>query len=202
MSALHIPDFAPNRLISGGGDPSLKVWDWMTGEEKYEIPILQTLEPYIKVRPPRRGRGAWNDNDEEADNKVEDAGRRLGRRARRRLRRQGKGQQSKETPDDDIIEEEQDNGAGPSSTKGKSEVIGDKDAADVAMDEAPFTGPDELTVLAVSKIGSFSYGDNRRIFVIATGCVLADVAQLSSDHPCFIEYPRCSAVGLRKTTPS
>ncbi|KAJ7016419.1 hypothetical protein C8F04DRAFT_1202237, partial [Mycena alexandri] len=42
------------KLVSGGGDPMLKIWDWMTGKLKREIPILHAVEPFIKVKPARR----------------------------------------------------------------------------------------------------------------------------------------------------
>lgn len=54
VSAIHIPDFSASTLISGGGDPSLKVWDWMTGVCLGDIPILETVLPYIRVRPQKK----------------------------------------------------------------------------------------------------------------------------------------------------
>ncbi|KAF4593370.1 tRNA (guanine-N(7)-)-methyltransferase non-catalytic subunit trm82 [Pleurotus pulmonarius] len=54
VSAIHVPDFSPSTLISGGGDPSLKVWDWMTGVCLGDIPILDAVLPYIRVRPQKK----------------------------------------------------------------------------------------------------------------------------------------------------
>ncbi|KAH9931875.1 uncharacterized protein B0H18DRAFT_952543 [Fomitopsis serialis] len=56
VSAIHIPAFAPGVLISGGGDPMLKVWDG--------------CPPYIKVKAPKRKRG-WDDGDGEDGGAVE-----------------------------------------------------------------------------------------------------------------------------------
>ncbi|KAG9316239.1 hypothetical protein JVU11DRAFT_2266 [Chiua virens] len=48
VSAIHIPEALPTSLISGGGDPELKVWDWMTGRLQRSITILAVVEPYIR----------------------------------------------------------------------------------------------------------------------------------------------------------
>ncbi|EIW79075.1 WD40 repeat-like protein [Coniophora puteana RWD-64-598 SS2] len=57
VSAIHIPSFAPSLLLSGGGDPMLKVWDWLSGAHVRDIPILDAVLPFIVVRPPPRVRG-------------------------------------------------------------------------------------------------------------------------------------------------
>ncbi|KDQ27071.1 hypothetical protein PLEOSDRAFT_30588 [Pleurotus ostreatus PC15] len=64
VSAIHIPKFSPSTLISGGGDPGLKVWDWMTGVCRGDIPILDTVLPYIRVRPQKK-----NELDEDGERK-------------------------------------------------------------------------------------------------------------------------------------
>lgn len=53
ISAIHIPDFALSILVSGGGDPMLKVWDWMSGALLSEIPVYESVKSYIKVRAPK-----------------------------------------------------------------------------------------------------------------------------------------------------
>ena len=66
MSALHIPSFDHSSLISGGGDPVLKIWDWMTGVVKHEISVLEVVEPFIAVRALKRKRGQVEDDVDEA----------------------------------------------------------------------------------------------------------------------------------------
>ncbi|TRM65524.1 WD40-repeat-containing domain protein [Schizophyllum amplum] len=61
VSALHIPASAPDRLISGGGDPVLRVWDWMSGALVREIPVLDAVEPTIKVKSLKR---KWGEGGE------------------------------------------------------------------------------------------------------------------------------------------
>ncbi|KAL1667097.1 FAD dependent oxidoreductase-domain-containing protein [Schizophyllum commune] len=61
VSALHIPASVPDRLISGGGDPVLRVWDWMTGTIVRDIPVLDVVEPTIKVKSLKR---KWGDDGE------------------------------------------------------------------------------------------------------------------------------------------
>jgi tRNA (guanine-N(7)-)-methyltransferase subunit TRM82 len=73
ISAIYNPGFAPSELISGGGDPVLKIWDWMTGITKHEFPVLDAIQPYIKVRSKRGKRG-------DDANDGTDVGRRKGKK--------------------------------------------------------------------------------------------------------------------------
>ncbi|KAF5336721.1 hypothetical protein D9758_015084 [Tetrapyrgos nigripes] len=56
ISALHIPSFQPSVLISGGGDKSLMVWDWLSGKLHCEIVIWDKVEKFVavKVKPYKR----------------------------------------------------------------------------------------------------------------------------------------------------
>jgi hypothetical protein len=66
VSAIHIPTSDPASLISGGGDPMLKIWDWMTGVLKHEVAVLDIVEPFIAVRALKRKRG-YGDVDDEGE---------------------------------------------------------------------------------------------------------------------------------------
>ena len=62
ISAIHNPAFASSELISGGGDPDLKIWDWMTGNVKHELRVLDAVQPFIKVHS-RKGRRGDDERD-------------------------------------------------------------------------------------------------------------------------------------------
>ncbi|KJA28088.1 hypothetical protein HYPSUDRAFT_129664 [Hypholoma sublateritium FD-334 SS-4] len=64
VSAIHIPKTDPSTLISGGGDPMLKIWDWATGLIKHSLPVLDAVEPFIVIRASKKRRG--EDDDEGA----------------------------------------------------------------------------------------------------------------------------------------
>ena len=64
VSAIHIPTSDPASLISGGGDPMLKIWDWMTGVLKHEVAVLDAVEPFMAVRALKRKRGYGELDDE------------------------------------------------------------------------------------------------------------------------------------------
>jgi tRNA (guanine-N(7)-)-methyltransferase subunit TRM82 len=66
VSAIHIPASDPASLISGGGDPVLKIWDWMTGALKHEVSVLDAVEPFMAVRALKRKRG-YDDFDDEGE---------------------------------------------------------------------------------------------------------------------------------------
>ncbi|KAJ8487386.1 hypothetical protein ONZ45_g14363 [Pleurotus djamor] len=89
VSALHIPEFEEATLVSGGGDPVLKVWDWMSGRFQRDINILDAVAPYIKVKPQGKPSG---EDGEGIDGDIPG-----GKKARRK---KGKKQKGKQTADD------------------------------------------------------------------------------------------------------
>ncbi|KAH7926399.1 WD40 repeat-like protein [Leucogyrophana mollusca] len=80
VSAIHIPSFSPGTLVSGGGDPVLKVWDWMTGSLQRNVDVFTSVQPFMKIRAPRRRKNADNGGDEEDK----------GKRSRRKNKGKGK----------------------------------------------------------------------------------------------------------------
>ena len=65
VSAIHVPKFDQSKLISGGGDPDLKVWNWMTGEVKHAIDVAGAIDPFLVVRAVKRRRGGYDDDEED-----------------------------------------------------------------------------------------------------------------------------------------
>ncbi|KAL4912038.1 hypothetical protein BDW62DRAFT_195565 [Aspergillus aurantiobrunneus] len=41
ISKLYIPEWAPEYLISGGGDPHLLVWNWTAGQVLHTVPLVE-----------------------------------------------------------------------------------------------------------------------------------------------------------------
>ncbi|KAI0684011.1 WD40-repeat-containing domain protein [Cytidiella melzeri] len=95
VHTVHIPAFAPSVLVSGGGDPVLKLWDWMSGERLCDIPVQGVIEPFIKVHAPK---GKWGKSADDGDGEMK-----VGRRKRRRARGKGKAKAGEEE-----LEEEED----------------------------------------------------------------------------------------------
>jgi hypothetical protein len=56
VSAIHIPPSSPDHLISGGGDPELRVWEWRTGRALAKLPVRDAVIPHITVIPSREKR--------------------------------------------------------------------------------------------------------------------------------------------------
>ena len=50
-------------LISGGGDPVLKVWQWRIGRRLYDVAIEESVLPFIAVRRARPKRGYDSDGE-------------------------------------------------------------------------------------------------------------------------------------------
>ncbi|KAH6916061.1 guanine-N7--methyltransferase subunit Trm82 [Coprinopsis sp. MPI-PUGE-AT-0042] len=69
VSALHIPLSEPAALISGGGDPVLKIWDWMNGKLQRDVPISDVIEPFIVVKRSKSREGEGENEGEEAAGK-------------------------------------------------------------------------------------------------------------------------------------
>ncbi|KAL0566313.1 tRNA (guanine-N(7)-)-methyltransferase non-catalytic subunit trm82 [Marasmius crinis-equi] len=67
VSCLHIPKSRPAVLISGGGDPEIKLWDWHSGKLLHDVPILDRVKEYIQVKAQpyvrKRSRGKNTEDD-------------------------------------------------------------------------------------------------------------------------------------------
>ena len=102
VSAIHIPKSDPESLISGGGDPMLKIWDWMTGVLKHEVVVLDAVKPFIAVRALKKKRGYYGDLDD--DGEIPEGAR------KKRKKGKGKGKEKakeKDNADDDEGEVEE-----------------------------------------------------------------------------------------------
>ena len=159
VSALHIPSFQESTLISGGGDPVLKVWDWMSGKLLADIPVFDVAESYIKVKAPKRKRG-WSDEDgdEEGaqDGEAQNGkGKGKGKGRGRRARGKGKGK-GKETAE---AEEEQ-------RDKPMAEADGGAPVEEKGQDTALNT-EDTVLVFVVHKIRSVDRGEHGRFIVFS-----------------------------------
>ncbi|WVQ68581.1 uncharacterized protein L199_006790 [Kwoniella botswanensis] len=74
VSSLHIPSTHPNILISGGGDPSLRIWDWTTGSSISKVDIYPAILPHRKVRSymrKNRSKGRMRKTDENASSEQD-----------------------------------------------------------------------------------------------------------------------------------
>ncbi|CAL1715501.1 unnamed protein product [Somion occarium] len=87
ISAINIPRFAPTVLISGGGDPELRLWDWLSGKHLGDIPVLSVVESFIKTKPP----SGHHDDGEGGDEKP-------GRRQGKGKKGKGKDKEKNQTP--------------------------------------------------------------------------------------------------------
>ncbi|KAJ7224057.1 WD40 repeat-like protein [Mycena pura] len=145
VSAIHIAAFCPDELVSGGGDPMLKVWDWMGGRVKREIPILQAVEPYIKVKPARKTPQRFEDDGERDGDEIK----KKGKRARALAKQRAKSSSAV--------------GDAPSG------VPADVSERPKTADSAEGAGSDEA-VLAIQRIASLQSGtDGRHLIFSAVG---------------------------------
>lgn len=157
VSAIHIPSYAPSLLVSGGGDPMLKVWDWMSGELKAEISILEVVGPFIKLRPQKRN---WRGEDDDDDERPAEE-KKAAEKGKGKGRKKGKGK-AKETG---VVEGEQDEGNDEPLTEQRVEDVSMEQSNAPILDTeapqgAPEAGPEEETikdtgpVLVLHKIAS------------------------------------------------
>ncbi|KAH9852170.1 WD40-repeat-containing domain protein [Lenzites betulinus] len=167
VSALHIPPFHSSTLISGGGDPTIKVWDWMSGKLLGEIAVFDAVEPHIKVKAPKR-RHAWDDGDGDGEtgaSEVKNKGKGKGRR-------RGKGKKGTEesTEADRPTDEASEDPAGKPAASGGDVPMTDADTpAPRSSDAQPAsdTSDDFQLVFAVHRIQSVDRGEHGR-FILFT----------------------------------
>ncbi|THG97223.1 hypothetical protein EW026_g4740 [Hermanssonia centrifuga] len=116
VSAIHVPSFAPSQLVTGGGDPVLKLWDWMS-------------EPFIVVKAPisRYGRSDDDDGDDGEQEKVE----KIGRRGRKGRGKKAKGKGKNEGVGEEAMQEQEQGEAGQSMVSAEGEGTEDVVMGDV-----------------------------------------------------------------------
>lgn len=171
VSALSIPSWDSSLLISGGGDPELKVWDWMEGKLLHEIPMADIVMPFVKVtrKKARGGEGSDGEGGEETS--------KLSSKAKRKNRKKGRGKEQADseaggedaTENADAMQVDQVN-----TSEAKSEAPAEE--RDIGTDdkEQPPTTP----LLAIQKVSTLESGSNRFIvfsahgFVFLSGCYL------------------------------
>lgn len=98
MSAIHVPKFDQSKLISGGGDPDLKVWNWMTGVVKHVIDVADAIDPFLVVRAVKRRRGGYDDDEEGEAAEGSGSKRRKGKGRAKGKDRQEEEKESEEGP--------------------------------------------------------------------------------------------------------
>ncbi|PCH44155.1 hypothetical protein WOLCODRAFT_164948 [Wolfiporia cocos MD-104 SS10] len=164
VSTIHIPTFAPGTLVSGGGDPMLKVWDWMSGTLLTEVPILETVEPFIKIRAPK-GKWRGEDGDEEDGEAVKKPSRRQRRRARKAQTKAG-ASTAEGTPD--VAEAEEKEGDDDAAEGEDDTPIPEgKDTAETGDDAATTTKEEDKLVLVVHKIRSLDLDTHGRFLIFS-----------------------------------
>lgn len=162
VSAVHIPKFAPSTLISGGGDPELKLWDWMSGEHLGDVPVLQAVEPYIVVRP-SKGRVNQSEEDDEGEGTSAERGKRQGKSKKGKGRGKDKGQAdvgavTEEVVPVEAVESPVDVAMGDAGGEGKSEEQDVGTAGSSRPEEQPL-------VLVIRRIASVDASDEGQFAV-------------------------------------
>ncbi|KAJ7117685.1 WD40-repeat-containing domain protein [Mycena epipterygia] len=132
VSAIHMPESSPTELVSGGGDPMLKVWDWMSGKVKREIPISEAVEPFIKVKPARKTPRRFEDDGDE----VEDEKKKKTRKAKGRAKRRA--EEAKEGSTSAIPPPEETESADPPGNDDSVLAIARIESLKSEMDDTPY----------------------------------------------------------------
>ncbi|KIJ55618.1 hypothetical protein M422DRAFT_240230 [Sphaerobolus stellatus SS14] len=164
VSAISIPSFSASTLISGGGDPDLYIWEWMSGKLTHRIPILDAVLPLLKVR----------DSREKRRRKALKAGTLNQEKGKKGKKKKGKGRgKGKEGEEGAAEEETKVEGEAQAETEDKMETdepaaeATEKPAEEAAGAEEP--EEDEAPVLAVSKIEGIEINGSKLILFTVTG---------------------------------
>ncbi|KAH9070678.1 WD40 repeat-like protein [Lactarius deliciosus] len=171
ISAIHIPrePTAHGVLVSGGGDPVLKVWDWRAGRGLYDVAIEEAVRPFIAVRrrQPRRGY--------DSDGERKPPSRRWLARQRRREAKAASGAVEVKVEDDD------DGEGGGVGVEGEGEIEvevgieddGDDESGDEVVEADAITASPEIEerplVLVVQKIDTLKVGGRLAVVFSAVG---------------------------------
>ncbi|OSD04707.1 WD40 repeat-like protein [Trametes coccinea BRFM310] len=177
VSALHIPSFKSSVLVSGGGDPMLKVWDWMSGKLVSEIMAFDAVEPYIKVKAPK-WRKPWHvgdggEEDDASESKPKGKG-----------RRRGKGKKGAEEAREHSadVEQQQEGTSKPAEPSADVEMAESRADTPATLQLANEDSEDQRLVFAVQRIQSVDRGEHGQFVLFsAVGASAVFYAHLPAD---------------------
>ncbi|EKM50183.1 uncharacterized protein PHACADRAFT_153621 [Phanerochaete carnosa HHB-10118-sp] len=191
VSAVHIPKFSPSTLISGGGDPELKLWDWMSGECLGDIFVLETVEPFITVRPPK---GRANQSDEDGD--EEEPNLQKGKRKGKGKKGKGKGKAEAVVDEDtadaekaESVEDSESMAVGEAGDGEAEEHAEGNDASGSAQEEQPL-------VLVIRQIASIDVAGQGHFVVFNAVGATALFYFIFSSEPKAQPAPAISSINL------
>ncbi|THH27790.1 hypothetical protein EUX98_g6388 [Antrodiella citrinella] len=183
VSAIHIPTFSPHTLISGGGDPYIQCWDWLTGAKGKTIHVLDNVVSYIKVRPVKGRTSSWEGEDGGEAGSDE---KKLVKKGRgKRKKGKGKAEEAAVEADVDGVEEVED----VADAEGTADAEGVADSEDVVMGEpscstldqaTPDQARDDSPTLVVHRIRAVQLPDGSKWIVFS---VVGAVALFYIRHP-------------------
>ena len=177
ISAIHIPrdPAAHDILISGGGDPVIKVWQWRTGRRLYDVAIEEVVRPFIAVRRAQPKRGYDSDGERKPPSR-----RWLARQRRKEAKAAATVTKLSEDDVDTVPEAEAEGAEAEVDVKDvdvddDERIESEDETGDVSATPASASGdpegPPQAPVLVVQKIESSKIDGQLVIVFSAVGCV-------------------------------
>ncbi|KAI9062584.1 hypothetical protein FKP32DRAFT_1573444 [Trametes sanguinea] len=162
VSALHTPSFKPSVLVSGGGDPMLKVWDWMSGKLLSEVAVFDAVEPFTKVKAPK-WRKPWHVGDGDEDDDATEG------KPKGKGRRRGKGKKGAEEAREQSadVEQQQEGTLKPTEPNADVEMAESRADTPATPQIAKDGSEDQRLVFAVQKIQSIDRGEHGQFVIFS-----------------------------------
>lgn len=167
VSALHIPSWDPSLLVSGGGDPTLRFWNWMEGKVLREVPVSDKVMPFVKVVRKKPGR---HDEGSDAEGEGEQGAEKLSSRKKRKAKKNKKNAGEKDEKEKDQDDRTQNNGGDENAMEvDESREVGETKTEGRRESTKPDQPPEPL--LAIQKIVSFEHASSKFVLFSAHGFV-------------------------------
>lgn len=136
----------------------------MSGKLLADITVFPTVEPYIKVKAPKRRRG-WSDGDEDGEGEGGHGAQKKGQGRRRRNRGKGKGKDQEEAREDSVdVQQVQDVAVPKANEEHVDSPMPDAAAPELGKDDVQ-SATAEVVVFVVHRIASVDRGDDGRFIV-------------------------------------
>ena len=171
ISAIHVPrdPAAYDILISGGGDPVIKVWQWRAGRRLYDVAIEGVVRPFIAVRHAQPKRGYDSDGERKPPSR-----RWLARQRRKEAKAAAAATKLSEGDVNTVPEAKAEVDVG-ADVDDDERTESDDETVNVSATPAPASGdpeePSPAPVLVVQKIESSKIDGQLVIVFSAVGCV-------------------------------